>query len=136
MNELVEQANAVFQNDRFATDTCGAKIQNITPEEVICTMDITEKHLNAAGTVMGGAIFTLADFTFAIASNFQKTLTVSLNSQISYLGVAKGKQLISHSECIKEGRTTCFYLIHITDDLGNQVADVTITGYIKNQKVN
>ena len=135
MEHLLEEAYAIFSKDRFATEICGAKIKSITENEVVCTMDITERHYNAAGTVMGGAIFTLADFTFAIAANFHKSLTVSLDSQISYLGVAKGKQLISTSKCIKEGRTTCFYLISICDELGNQVADVHITGYIKSRTI-
>jgi len=32
-------------------------------------MKIEDKHLNAANVVQGGALFTLADLAFAIASN-------------------------------------------------------------------
>ena len=131
MNNLVNEANAVFANDRFATKLCGANIESVTENEVVCSMEITDDHLNAVGTVMGGAIFTLADFTFAVASNFHKDITVSVDSHISFLGVAKGKRLIAKSKCIKEGRSTCFYEIGISDELDNKVASVSVTGFVK-----
>lgn len=131
MNNLVEEANEMFANDRFATNLCGARIESVSENEVICSMEITKNHLNAVGTVMGGAIFTLADFTFAVASNFHKDVTVSVDSHISFLGVAKGKRLIAKSKCMKEGRSTCFYEIEIGDELDNKVATVSVTGFIK-----
>ena len=131
MNNLVEEANEMFVNDRFATNLCGARIESVSENEVICSMEITKNHLNAVGTVMGGAIFTLADFTFAVASNFHKDVTVSVDSHISFLGVAKGKRLIAKSKCMKEGRSTCFYEIEIGDELDNKVATVSVTGFIK-----
>lgn len=131
METTLEEVQKIFANDLFATKRCGIRIESVSDEETVCVLDITPEHLNAAGTVMGGAIFTLADFTFAIAANAGKRLTVSLDSHINFLGVAKGTQLIARSHCIKSGHTTCFYRISIGDDLGNQVADVTVTGFIK-----
>ncbi|SET03080.1 PaaI family thioesterase [[Clostridium] polysaccharolyticum] len=131
MTNLIHEANAIFANDRFAVKTCGAAIDSITEEQTVCSMAITEDHLNAVGTLMGGAIFTLADFTFAVASNFHKDITVSVDSHISFLGVAKGDKIIARSRCIKEGRNTCFYEIAVSDNLGNAVALVNITGFIK-----
>ena len=89
------------------------------------------KYLNAAGTVMGGAIFTLADFAFAVASNWNKPLHVSTTSQITYLGVARGARLIAEARKVKEGRNTCYYLVEVKDDLGNEVAHVTASGFSK-----
>ena len=131
MNQLVQEATELFSKDIFATQVTGIKIVDITDQSVTCNLEITENHKNATGTVMGGVIYTLADFTFAVAANFHKSLTVSLTSEISYLGVARGKQLIATSSCIHEGRTTCYYSIKITDELGNDVAITNITGFIK-----
>ena len=78
---------------------------------------------------MGGAIFTLADFAFAIASNWNKPTCVSLTSQITYLGRAKGTKLIAEASKVKEGRTTSYYLVEVKDNLGNQVAHVTSSGF-------
>ena len=74
-------------------------------------------------------LFTLADFVFAVATNFnQEDITVTTVGQICYLGMAKGDILYGESKFIKDGRTTCFYEIVISDNLGNNVAIVTMTG--------
>lgn len=132
MNQLIEEAYRIFEKDRFAMNMAGVVIESIEDDVVVCSMEITDNHLNAVGSVMGGAIFTLADFTFAIAANFRKTdITVTLDSHICYLGVAKGNKLFAKSRCIKQGYTSAFYDITITDNLGTSVAQVTITGYTK-----
>ncbi len=80
---------------------------------------------------MGGAIFTLADFAVAVASNghAETTNTVSLHGEITFLTPAKGKRLMAEANCIKEGRTTCFYEVAVTDELGTNVARATFNGF-------
>ena len=63
--QKLEQIQKVFANDRFATDN-GAVIEQVDEGYAKCWLEIQPHHLNAAGTVMGGAIFTLADFAFAV----------------------------------------------------------------------
>ena len=77
-----------------------------------------------------GVTFTLADFAFAIAANHEKLDTVSLTSQINYLGQARGDQLFAEARCDKSGRTTCLYTIRVTDQEGRLVAQVATTGFI------
>ena len=77
---------------------------------------------------MGGVAFTLADFVFAVASNFHQVPTVTLTSQISYLNPIKGNILLGESRLIKDGKRNCFYEVTITDNLGTPVAIVSITG--------
>jgi acyl-CoA thioesterase len=127
-------ARETFANDRFATEAAGVVIEEAGDKVCRCSMKITPIHKNAAGGVMGGAIFTLADLTFAVAANFGGHMTVSISSNISFIGVCKGDTLLSTAKCIKSGRSTCFYEIEISDDLGNKVAIVTITGFIKDQQ--
>lgn len=126
----LEQIRKIFANDRFATDN-GAVIDEVDDGYAKCSLEIQPNHLNAMGTVMGGAIFTLADFAFAVASNWNKLLNVSTTSQITYLGAAKGKRLIAEAHKVKEGRSTCYYLVDVTDELGNMVAHVTSSGFSK-----
>lgn len=80
---------------------------------------------------MGGVPFMLADFAFAVATNHQGSIVVSLSSNISFLGMAKGKRLIAEAKCIKDGRSTCCYIIDVKDELDNMVAAVTINGFKK-----
>ena len=76
-------------------------------------------------------VFTLADFAFAVASNWNKPLNVSTTSQITFLGTAKGARLVAEARKVKEGRSTCYYLVDVSDDLGNPVAHVTASGFVK-----
>ena len=94
-----------------------------------CSMELTDRHKNARGAVMGGVHFVLADFTFAVATNCMGQSVVSLSSNITYTGKVKGDKLIGTAHCIKEGRSTNFYEITIEDEYGNQAAVVTITGF-------
>ena len=55
-------------------------------------LNLTERHFNAAGGVMGGVHFVLADFTFAVATNWNGMGVVSLSSTISYLGAVERKE--------------------------------------------
>ncbi len=124
----LEKAREFFCGDLYATETTGIVIEEVGDHYARCSMGITRKHQNAYGGVMGGATFTLADYTFAVSSNFNQPQTVSVTSQINFIGMAKGKKLISESHLIKDGRTTCLYSIEIKDDLENKVAFVTISG--------
>ena len=118
-----------FVDDVFAR-SIGVKIDEITESGVTCSLAVTPGHLNAGGAVQGGVIFTLADFAFAVAANHEKLDTVSLVSQINYLGQARGDQLFVEARCDKSGRTTCLYTIRVTDQEGRLVAQVATTGFI------
>ena len=126
-----EEAKVFFEKDRFATKAAGIVLEELDESHCLCTMKITPDHLNAVGSVMGGALFTLADFGFAAASNFCHPVTVTLSSQIQYLSAAKGTFLTAITRPVKEGRHACFYETIITDELGTKVAIVNATGYRK-----
>ena len=67
----LEEAKFFFQQDKFATCAAGIVLKELDENGAVCTMTITDNHLNAVGSVMGGALFTLADFGFAAAANFK-----------------------------------------------------------------
>lgn len=125
----LERAREFFKNDRYATDATGIVIEEVGENYAKCSLTLDERHLNATGHPMGGVMYTLADFVFAVSTNFGKeTVTVTTVSQICYLGAARGKVLYGESRLLKDGRTTCFYEVTITDELGTKVAVVTTTG--------
>lgn len=128
----IESVREFFRNDRFATETAEITIESAEPGEAVCVMPILPKHLNARGTVMGGAIFTLADFTAAVAANgyAEDTNTITLHGDITYLNAAKGKTLIAHATTIKQGRSAALHQIEIRDDLGTLVAHATMNGFV------
>ncbi|MGI6104861.1 MAG: PaaI family thioesterase [Raoultibacter sp.] len=111
-----------FQGDRFATEAAGCKIVEASYGRAVCEMEITPKHFNANGQVMGGALFTLADYALAIVCNVGEAPTVGISNTIEFYNTAKGKKLIAECVTDKSGRTIGFYTVMITDELGTQVA--------------
>ena len=126
--KTLEEVRKIFEGDRFATEN-GAVIEEIGDRSATCSLVITDSHRNAMGAVMGGTYFMLADFAFAVAANWERMGCVSLHSDISFLGAAKGEKLTAKAVCVKDGRSTSCYRVDVTDDLGNLAATVTVTGY-------
>ena len=126
--KTLEEVRKIFEGDRFATEN-GAVIEEIGDHSATCRLVITDSHRNAMGAVMGGTYFMLADFAFAVAANWEKMVCVSLRSDISFLGTAKGQKLIAKAVCVKDGKRTAYYRVDVTDDLGNLTATMTATGY-------
>lgn len=125
----LEEARAFFAGDRFATEN-GAVIDEIGEHYAICSMELTPHHLNAAGRVMGGAVFMLADFAFAVASNFGHPADVTTTSQITFLRPSQGKILYAKSQELRRGRTAVYYETSVTDDTGALIARVTASGQV------
>lgn len=126
--KTLEEVRRIFEGDRFATEN-GAVIEEIGDHSAICSLVITDSHRNAMGAVMGGTYFMLADFAFAVAANWKKMGCVSLRSDISFLGAAKGEKLIAKAICVRDGKTTACYRVDVKDELGNLTATMTATGY-------
>lgn len=120
----LEEIREIFKNDKYATEAAGAVITEADVCYAKCEMEIKPIHLNARGAVMGGAIFTLADFAMAVASNGYRENcdTVGIDASINYMKPAKGSKLIAEAKCVKPGRILSFYEVLITDDLGTDVA--------------
>lgn len=127
-NNSLEEIQAYFTQDKYAT-LSQCKIIQAKVNDSICEMPITPNHLNANGTVMGGAIFTLADFTAAVASNLDNNPSVAIDCTIRFFTTAKGTKLIAHCTGDRTGRSTGFYTVEITDDLGTKVASCTCTNH-------
>jgi len=124
----LEEARAYFEGDRFAGEN-GMVLEAIGEGTSVCSMELTSRHQNANGGVMGGAIFTLADFAFAAAVNNVHRPTVAQQVSINYLSAPKGRRLTATAHCRKDGRTTCVYIVDVTDDTGRDVAQFVGTGY-------
>jgi len=129
--DYLERARREFAGDIYATQTTGITIDAADKDYARCSLKTGPQHMNAAGVVMGGAIFTLADFTFAVAANSESMDSVSLTSSITYLSAARGGTLTAESRCVRSGRSTCHYIITVTDESGRVIASVSTTGFRK-----
>ncbi len=129
-NEKLQEVREIFRNDKFATEN-GMVIDEIGDHYAKCSVQLTECHRNAMGGVMGGVHFTLADFAFAVAANWQNMGTVALNTDIAFIGTVKGDSLTAEATLVKDGRSVCCYHIIVKDNLGNIAADIKTVGFHK-----
>lgn len=129
MSDL-DKVRELFQGDRFASVN-GMVIDEIGDHYAKCSVVINDNHRNAMGGVMGGVHFTLADFAFAVAANWQHMGTVALSTDIAFIGAVKGNKLIAEAKLVKDGRSVGCYHVEVRDDLGNIAADVKVVGFHK-----
>lgn len=127
----LERAREYFAKDIFSTQLMGTEIVDVEDGYARCSLALCKKHMNAEGSVMGGVLFTLADFAFAVAANLNQSPTVSLSCQIAFLSPPRGKMLIAEAKRIRSGYSTCYYNVEVTDENGNIVTEVGVTGFIK-----
>jgi acyl-CoA thioesterase len=140
MNIDLDKLRAAFSADRYAMKT-GIVIDAADKDKVRCSMEIRDSHLNAGGHVQGGAIFTLADFTFGVHSNLDSFLgedrgtSVGQSCSISYFKSSRGTRLIAESSCLHKGRTMSVYRVTVRDDLGVPIAEMHGNGFTTTQKM-
>ena len=129
-----EKLIKLLENDRFAA-FIGIKLVKVQPGYAVAKMEISEKHLNGANIIQGGAIFTLADFAFAAASNACGQVTVGINANISYFQASKGKTLIAEAKEIAVSQKISNYNVDVFNENKDHIAQLRITGYKKNEKI-
>ncbi len=134
MTPLTDKSRTLFAADRYATEATGAEVEEVREDYARCTLRVEDRHRNAMGAVMGGAMFTLADLAFAAAANSrciadgEPLCWVSVGSSIQFLSPARGSRLTAEACCVKRGRSLCTFTIAVRDELNTQTALVTTTG--------
>ena len=123
-----EEARCHLSQDRWATEN-GMAIDELDGEHAVTSLTISPRHKNAFGGVMGGAIFTLADFAFAALTNDRERVVVAQQVSISYLSSAKGNRLVATARYRKDGRSSCVVNVDVTDDTGRDIAQFVGTGF-------
>lgn len=130
----MEKIKQFFKKDKFA-EYIGIELLEVKEGWAKSKMEITKDHLNGIGTVHGGAIFTLADFTFAVAANSYGTVTVAINANISFMKAARSGTLFAEAEEISINPKLGTYTITVTDDNGELIAIFQGMAYRKRDKI-
>jgi acyl-CoA thioesterase len=129
-----ETARRFFSRDRYAALT-GIKIIDVGEGYCKASLTIQDKHLNAANVVQGGAIFTLADLAFAVASNSQGQLALAVNVNISFLSSKSSGTLFATATELGEPKRLGAYDVIVTDELGKIIARFNGMVYRKKQNL-
>lgn len=122
-----------IKNDKFA-DLVGIELLELGEGYAEVRMEITENHLNGENIPHGGALFTLADYAFAAASNYTSPVTLAINASISFFKAPKGKVLTARAREVTTQNKLCGYEVEILDENNELVAKFSGTGYIKRKK--
>lgn len=117
----MEHIKEFFKRDQFA-EHCGIKLVDVSPGSAKAEMMVKKEHLNGVNTVHGGAIFTLADFTFAAAANSYGQVTVAINVSITYMKALTEGKITAEAREISRNPKLSTYTIDIYDESGEVAA--------------
>ena len=117
----MDNSTRFFEADIFARQA-GVELIEVSPGRARVRMEIKEQHLNSHRTVHGGAIFTLADTAFALASNSHGIPAAAINAHISYLTAARSGILFADAEEYARNPKLASYTVQVTGEKGEKIA--------------
>ena len=126
----MSEINKFFENDQFAK-SAGVELLETGTGYAKARMAITPLHLNAGGVCQGGAIFTLADFAFAVATNSHGKLTLSISSNINFFKSEKEGFLYAEAKEVFNHKKLSNCEVQVTNEAGELIATFNGNGYRK-----
>lgn len=129
-----DELKQLFHNDHYAR-LSNIELLTAATGRATAKMTLHPHHLNALKTVQGGAIFTLADFTFAVACNSHGTMAVALDVSIAFMKAATTGTLWAEAREVSKNFKVGLYLVDVKDDAGDLVAQFQGMAYRKKDKL-
>jgi acyl-CoA thioesterase len=128
-----EDLRSFFKKDLFAA-FIGIELLDAGEGRATARLKLRDHHRNGLGIVHGGALFTLADLTFAAAVNSHGRTAVAIHCAISYIKAAQGDCLIAEAGEVSCGPKIAVYNIRITDSSGELVSTFEGMAYRKKER--
>jgi len=109
------------KQDRLA-QLLGMEVLDVGPGHAKVRMRISEQIYNAADMVHGGALFSLADYAFALAANSGEDIGIAISATMHY--ILPAKQGFLHAECreVSRNKRMGTYTAAVTDEAGQTMA--------------
>ena len=123
-----------FRGDNFAREN-GISLVSCKPGHAIVKVEITERHLNGAGVVHGGLLFTLADFAFAAATNSYGNVALSINATMSFFEKSDSGTIIAEAIEVARSNKLIHCDISIRQENGTLLANFKGTAYVTKTKI-
>jgi acyl-CoA thioesterase len=117
----MDDIRARLANDLYAKHS-GMELVGLAPGQATVRMQLQPFHRNGLGGVHGGAIFTLADFAFAAASNSHGPLAVAVNVNITFIKAPKGGVLTAEARELALNPKLGTYTVDVRDEQGELIA--------------
>lgn len=106
MKDLLKISRKFFGTDRFV-EMCGVQIVECREGYARCEVTIADKHLNGINAVQGGLLFTIADFSAAVAAFTLGRVALSINADISFFKNCNSGTLIAEATVISATNNLC-----------------------------
>jgi acyl-CoA thioesterase len=130
----MQHIKTYFKNDQYAARS-NVELLEVSSGFARAKMTLHPHHWNGLNTVQGGAIFTLADFAFAAASNSHGTVAVAINVNITFMKAAKAGTLWAEAREISKNFKLGSYVVEVKDDQGELVANFQGLAYRKKDTI-
>lgn len=113
----------------------GMRLLRVDVGYALVEMDFDETKRNIFGLAHGGAVFSLIDEAFEVASNSHGIMAVALNMNVTYMAAPKLGTIL-RAEAVEIHRTvrTASYQIRVTDAHGTLIALCQALVYRKKDK--
>ena len=98
-------------------------------------LKVAKHHLNSAGCVHGGVVFSLADAAFSAAANSHGVLALSIDANISYFSALSEGTLTAEAREAARNPKLATYLIEVRDEGGALIAHFRGTVYRKSAAI-
>ncbi len=130
MNDL----QRFVENDAFASHL-GIEMLEFSEGYARARMEVAGHHLNSAGILHGGAVFSLGDAVFSAASNSRGRLAVAINVSISFFAAIRSGTLTAEAREVSIGPKLATYLMDVKEESGALVAQLQGTVYRKRERL-
>jgi acyl-CoA thioesterase len=126
----------IEENDRIKS-LFNIEIVHAEIGSVITKMVVQERMLNAANICHGGALFSFADYTFALISNIYGNIALAISANINFTNPAYlGDILIATGEELNRTKSTGLYKIKIERENDKKlIAFFTGEVFVKKEKI-
>jgi acyl-CoA thioesterase len=128
-DDVTERVRRLASRDRFM-HMLGAELVDCGEGRARVRAHVGEHHLNFNGTCHGGFLFSLADYSFGLASNSHGSLAAGIDAHISYAAPARlGDVLVAIAEEETRSQRLATYRIKVTRETDQRVI-ATFTGTV------
>lgn len=95
-------------------NSLGISLRHAARDRVVLEMTVMDEHMNFNGTCHGGALFSLADTAFGLASNARGVIAAAVHADIAFCApVGAGTRLTAEAVEVSRSRRVGTYRVDV-----------------------
>ena len=133
MSSLLDVCRKFFGSDHFV-EKCGIQIVECREGYARCEVEVADWHLNGINAIQGGLLFTIADFSAAVAGFTLGRVAVSINADISFFRNCNSGTLTAEATVISQTYNLCSCDVNVWCN-GEKLANVKVGLFRTKQEI-